>query len=401
MTKRYTRKMTFNDRAFVVLNQISPPTVNQFIFDGEGTLDPEKWRRAADAASEANPGTRLVLRGHLSWSRWVDSGINMRVREVDGRNWDGRGPENEPLLEESLPYRGNPTCEIVLIQGPTPRVAFRSHHAVCDGRGTLFWADDVFRVLRGEAVVGSTSTITDVELCKSFQNRYRTPFPAEHIAPAGRAKGNDTGVTWRRCSLKGKMSHLLAQCARLAAEEAWRHGEGVVRFGIPVDLRHRRPELRSTANLSFALYTEVKKETSPDDIARDIALQISRCDECRLTKGDERLEYMPLWMMRYKAKNIIRDRHRRGLYSLSGILSNLGRINLNRFCGGGFTARAFWIIPPAAEYYPFFMVMTGYEGGSDLTISMPKVLASEGRLENTLKRIVHGLEGTNQREDTI
>jgi hypothetical protein len=206
---------------------------------------------------------------------------------------------------------------------------------VCDGRGTLFWAEDVFRVLRGEAVVGSTSTITDVELCKSFQNQYRTPFPAEHIAPTGRAKGNDTGVTWRRCSLKGKMPHLLAQCARLAAEEAWRHGEGVVRFGIPVDLRHRRPELRSTANLSFALYTEVKKETSPDDIARDIALQISQCDECRLTKGAERLEYMPLWMMRYKAKNIIRERHRQGLYSLSASCPTWAGLILTGFAAGG------------------------------------------------------------------
>jgi hypothetical protein len=394
MKKRYTRKMTFNERAFVALNQICPPMVNQFIFDGEGRLDPERWRKAADVASEANPGTRLILKGHLGWSHWVDSGIAPRVREVEGSNWDGLGPENEPLVEAFLPYRESPTCEIVLIQGPVPRVMFRTHHAVCDGRGTLFWAEDVFRALRGETVVGSTSNITDVEMCKSFQNQYRTPFPTEHIAPTGRSQGHESGVTWRRHSFKGNIPHLLARCARLAAEEAWRNGDGVVRFGIPVDMRPRKPGLCSTGNLSFALYIEVGKDTTPEEIARDIAGQISRGDEGRLTKGDELLEYMPLWLMQRKIKKIIHNRHQSGLYSLSGILSNVGRVDLNRFSGAEFTARAFWIIPPATEYYPFFLVMSGYEGGSELTLSIPKVLASGDRIEDTLRRIAQGLEGT-------
>lgn len=387
--------MTFNERTFVALNLLCPPLVIQHVFDGEGRLDREQWQRAVAVASEANPGTRLILKGHLGWSRWVDSGTALRVREVDGSSWNGLGPDNATFLQEPLPYREGPTCEVVLIQGPVPRVIFRSHHAVCDGRGTLFWAEDVFRALRGESVIGSTSSVTDMEICKSFQNHYRTPFPAEHVAPTGRPNSNDTGATWRRCSLKGKIPNLLARCARLAAEEAWRQSEGIVRFGIPVDLRHRRPGLRSTANLSFALYTEVKKDTTPDDIARDIAMQIGRGDECRLTKGDERLENIPLCMMKRMAVRIIHNRHRRGLYSLSGILSNLGRVDLNRFSGGGFTARAFWNAPPAVEYYPFFLVMTGYEGCSDLSLSMPKVLAGEGRIEDTLRRIAQGLEGTN------
>ncbi|KQC04019.1 MAG: hypothetical protein APR55_01955 [Methanolinea sp. SDB] len=392
MKKRYTRRMTFNERAFVAFNLICPPTVNQFIFDGEGTLDPERWRKAAEVASEANPGTRLILKGHLGWSRWVDSGISPPVREVDGSNWNGMGPESAPWFQEPLSYREGPTCEIVLIQGPIPRVMFRAHHGVCDGRGTLFWAEEVFRVLRGETVIGSNSNMTDVEMCRSFQNQLRTPFPTEHIAPTGRPKGNESGVTWRRRSIKRKIPNLLARCARLAAEEAWRYGEGVVRFGIPVDMRPRKPGLFSTANLSFALYIEVNKKTTPDEIVRDITRQISQGDEGRLSRGDERLEYMPLWLMQHKIKKIILNRHERGIYSLSGILSNLGRVDLNRFSGAGFTARAFWIIPPATEYYPFFLVMAGYEGGSELTLSMPKVLASEGRIEDILQRMARGLE---------
>jgi hypothetical protein len=367
--------------------------VSNYIFDGEGQLDPYRWRKAAEITSEANPGTRLILKGHMGWSRWVDSGITPRVREVDGSNWDGMDPENAPFLQDPLPYQESPTCEIILVQGPIPRVVFRTHHGVCDGRGSLFWAEDVFRAMRGETVAGSTSSITDVEMCRSFQDQYRTPFPTEHIAPTGRPKGYDSGATWRRRPVKGKISNLLARCARLAAEEAWRHhNEGIVRFGIPVDLRSRKPGLLSTANLSFALYIEVKKDTTPDEIVRDITRQINHGEEGRLTKGDELLEHIPLCLMRRMAARIIRKRHDRGIYSLSGILSNLGRVDLNQFQGGGFTARAFWAIPPATEYYPFFLVMSGYEGGTELVLSMPKVLAGEGRIEDTLRRMAQGLE---------
>jgi NRPS condensation-like uncharacterized protein len=388
MKKPYTRKMTFNDRAFVASDMTF-----HFIFDGEGRLDPERWRKAVAVASEANPGTRLILKGHLGWSRWVDSGITPPVREVDGSNWDGMGTQNAPtFFLEPLPYRESPTCEIILIQGPVPRVVFRTHHGVCDARGALFWVEDVFRALRGETVVGSTSNMTDVEMCRSFQDQYRTPFPTEHIAPTGSARGNESGMIWKRCSLKGKIPHLLSRCVRLAAEEAWRHGEGVVRFGIPVDLRRHKPELSSTGNLSFALYIEVKKDTTPDEIERDIALQISRGDEGRLTKGDELLEHIPLCLIRRMAARIIRKRHDRGIYSLSGILSNLGRVDLNRFHGGGFAAKNFWGIAPNSEYYPFFLVMMGYEGGTELILSVPRVLAGEGRLEDAMARMVQGLE---------
>lgn len=112
MKERYTRRMTFNERAFVVLDLICPPMANQFIFDGEGILDIEKWRIAVDIASEANPGTRLILSGHLSWSRWIDSGITPRIREVDGSQWDGMSPEDAPFFRRIFPIERVPPARL-------------------------------------------------------------------------------------------------------------------------------------------------------------------------------------------------------------------------------------------------------------------------------------------------
>lgn len=392
MKTLYTRKMTFNERSYVAASLIGYPVTIQLLFDGEGILDFKRWRNAVTVASEANPGARVVLKGHLGWSRWVDSGIAPPVREVDGSHWNGYDPHGAPFLQESLPFRESPTSEVVLIHGSTPRVLFRTHHGVMDGRGIMFWAEDIFRVLRGENAIGSTSDLTDVELSKSFQDQFRTSFPVEHIAPTGQPEGNSHGVTWKRRSLKANIPMLLARCARLVAEEAWRHTDGIVRFAVPVDMRPRKPGLRSTGNLTLDLYIEVKKATTPLQIADDIALKLKQGCEGKIKKFDELLKHIPLWVVRQAIEKIVQKRHQNGLYGLSGILTNLGWIDLTHFKGGGFSARSFWAIPPATEYFPFFLVMSGYEGRSELILSTPQKLASQGRLDDALERIASQLE---------
>lgn len=213
-----------------------------------------------------------------------------------------------------------------------------------------------------------------------------------HIPPSGKAVSKGEGVQWKRRHVAGKFSRILPQCARLIAQEAWRHGDGVVRFGIPVDLRPRREGLHSTANLSFALYIEVKPETTVAQIADDIAFQLKHGYEGMLSPGDELLSHVPLALLRSQVRRIIRKRHEQGTYSLSGVLSNLGREDLAMYEGGGFRATGFWAIPPRNEYHPLFLVMAGYGDNLELILSMPTVLADGGRLDEILERLVQGLQ---------
>ena len=392
VSKRYTRQMSFNERIYAAMDEVCPPIYNQLIFEGEGVLDPGAWLRAVDKASEANPGSRLVLKGFLGLSRWVDSGLTPRVREVHAPQWDGFGPVGAPFLEERLLFREGPTCEVVLIHGDIPRVGFRTHQAVMDGRGTLTWAEDVFRALRGENVIGSSSTLTDVEMVKSFQNRKRKPFPPEHLSPTGTARGNERGVVWKRARIRGSFARVLPRCAVLLAREARSISEGVVRFGVPVDLRRHRKDLRSTANLSFALYIEVKPDTTEEQIAQDLAFQLEHGYEGMLSRGDELFRHLPMRLIRSQGLRIIAARHASGRYSLSGVLSNLGRIDLKPFEGGGFKAVGFWAIPPRNEYHPLFLAMMGYEDCLELILSMPAVLASGGRMDAILDGLVRGMK---------
>lgn len=87
--------------------------------------------------------------------------------------------------------------------------------------------------------------------------------------------------------------------------------------------------VRSTGNLTLDLYVEINKNTTPELIADDMAYQLRHGFEGRIKKYDQLVKYIPLRLVRFGAQKMIRDRHRKGRYGLSGIFSNLGRVDLN------------------------------------------------------------------------
>lgn len=391
MSEKYTRKLSFNERLFVVGNRLSPPMMNQGVFEGKGILDVEKWKAAVEAASEANPGSRLVLRGVLGSCRWVDSGVTPPVIEIENSNWSGNGWENAPFLKKPLDLKKGPTCEVLLIQGGTPRVIIRTHHAVMDGGGSFTWVFDIMRALRGEPCIGSRSTMTDLELAKSFESGYRTPYPTEHIPPTGPVDSNEPGFIWRRITIMGRPHDLLGQIAVIVAREAWKYSDGIVRFAIPADMRQHQPGLLSTANLTFAIYIEVKKDSTPEQISRDIERQLKEKREGMLTKGDDLVRYIPIWLLARAGQMIINKRKKKGIYSISGALSNVGRIPLKLIRGGGFEATAFYPIPPLSDYVPFFLLITGSEERVEMILSLPNSLATNGRMDSILNSLASNI----------
>ena len=182
---KYKRKMSPTERVYLIYNHICPPFANQMILEGSGCLDYKKWILAVKEASKANPGSRIVCRGHGPLSHWVDSGIAPDVRKEDGSAWNGIGPEGAPFLERKLSPIKGPTCEVILINGGTPRIAFRTHHGAMDARGTMSWALDIFRSLRGEKPIGSHCALTEQKLARLYQKESRTPPKHRFIAPTG------------------------------------------------------------------------------------------------------------------------------------------------------------------------------------------------------------------------
>ncbi len=160
MQSNFSRKVSPFERIFLLLAMMDCPFSNQLVLEGKGTLDASRWENAVQAASEANPGSRLLYKGRSSWAQWVDCGVTPPVRDFNGAHWSADGPEGAPFLSDPMPFRDGHSCEVVLLSGDPARVVFRTLHATMDGGGTLVWVEDIFRALRGEPLIGQGSRQT-------------------------------------------------------------------------------------------------------------------------------------------------------------------------------------------------------------------------------------------------
>ncbi|PKN52690.1 MAG: hypothetical protein CVU55_05520 [Deltaproteobacteria bacterium HGW-Deltaproteobacteria-13] len=390
-TTKYSRKLSTNDLISIARDRYFSFN-NQFILEGHGVLDKARWLTAVETASAANPGSRLIMKGYPFASRWVDSGITPRVREVDGSEWTGYSHEGAPFLLDPLSPVEGPTCEVVLVRGNPLRVVFRSNHGVMDARGTLFWAEDVFRALRGEPVLGSKFALNDEEIAGNLPKIKKEKIPKNNITPGGKVQGDDQGFVWLRKTIHGRFRNLLSQVVCLSAREAWKDSDGSVVFCISVDLRrHLPPETRATGFLSNNFFMEIKPEYTVEKITELLKKNLNEKREITYSRLNRLLFCVPIGMINGFVRSISKKMHDSGRYLASGIVVTLGVIPLETYTGGGFYPSVTYAIPPFLDVFPFFIAMIGNGKDVEVMITMHKGLASNGRIEAIMESITSQL----------
>lgn len=393
--RRLHRPLSIAARVWIAADALYPPIWTTITFEGHGTADSHKWREAIRIASDANPGSRLVLRGRLCRSHWVDSGKTPLLREFDGGLWDGMSSEGLIPLLKTYNIRQGPTAEVLLFHGNPLRVVFRTHHAIMDGQGVITWAEDIFRVLNGLPPLGSDHLMIENDLLHIPDKKIHQAPEYNYISPAGKVSGCHPELIWRRVIIQGNRSKLLARVMIMTARAARRNGEGPVRFGIPVDLRSRQPGLRSTGNLTNAIYIPVEPESTVDQIASEIQRRLEEQDDGKLNLEDKLIPYVPIQVLKWIIAGDERQKFQANKYRCSGFISNLGRIDLARFSGAAFTASAFFVFPVFIRALPFFLTMSGYHDTTEFVLGIPQFFADQERVDEILSYIISGLDNVD------
>lgn len=390
METTFKRKVSPLERLFLMIAETDPPFCNQMILEGNGTIEESALQKAVEAASEANPGSRLIYTGRSAWAKWVDSGITPPIRTVDGTNWSGYEAEGAPFFFDPVPFRTTNSAEVLIVKGsPTAptRYVFRTLHATMDAGGTWLWVHDMFRFLRNEPLVGAKSTINDKELMDSLDLKDKEQPRLENcLTPVGGPEGNEPGFTWKRVRLEGKFKKLLPKMALAIAKEAWKLGQGKVLFAIPLELRRRIPDTASTANLSRRIFIEIQQEDTVETITEQVKDKLDNlCADPSFTSF---ISFVPMGLMKYFTLSSMEKNLQKGFYRDSGTLSNGGLLPIDLLGGGGFEPTGFFWIPPQMQTKPFFLSTVGYNGLLEFVVAMPKVLASNGRLDKFTENVI-------------
>jgi hypothetical protein len=354
MSQRYSRGISPIERLSLTANEIYHYNVDGVI-EGIGAVDPVRLQQAVDQAAEANPGTRVRLRGWLGWARWVDSGIAPQVRVLPRADWDGNSEVGASFMKERLDaLRGGPVADVLVVpcaDGKT-RYVFRSLHAAIDGRGAIHWSMDVFRILRGEPPVGSPSTLADFDVQAQYAGRVVAGRDAElraiPVVAPGEPDGAPLHFIWRRFVLKRNISQIMPKTAVFLAEYARRREPGEVAFTIPIDYRGLRTQELGIGNLTGYIRVTVPEGASPRTVMSDMRAQIESFADCRPLEGAKALRWVPIRSMR----RYIAPKFELLLYQMNkvfptGGLVSMGMSNPDAYSCPGFKAEIVVGIPGA------------------------------------------------------
>lgn len=394
MNSTFQRNVSPVERLFTIFSETDPPFCNQMILEGTGVIDKSLWEKAVAEACEANPSSRVIYKGRSLWAKWVDTGVPAPIRFVDGSNWSGYDFNGAPFFNDPLPFKTSHSAEIVVVNGcdNPQRVIFRTLHATMDGGGTWQWAHDVFRALRNEPLDGWRDTINDKEFLKSLKLKPAKPEGyTKCLTPTGSPDATqDHGYVWNRVTLKGKFSRLLPQLALAVAKEARKQGQGNVRIGVPLELRRRIPDTKSSSNLTRRIYLEVPPDATLESVTAELVAKLENLYDD--PDGTNFYGYLPKFWLRFLYLSSRKNCRKTGSAKDSGTISNGGKLSLDELHGGGFVTESFFWVPPVIETKPLFLSTVGHGNSLEIVTAMPKIHGSNGRLENFVSNVLAELK---------
>lgn len=354
-----------------------------YILEGEGSINPEAWQAALNQAAAVNPGARLRLQGQRQQARWVSDGQAPRLRILEDCAWDGRSSLGaEFIAAQPLRLEEGESAELIVLGRDKIKVIFRVSHAVMDGMGALHFLQEFFRALRGEPLLGSNATYSEIDLIKTIP---RLAPRAKNLKPSwltGGIQGDEPGGIWKRISITAPQPNLIARIIQILAEQSRKLSSAPIRIAIPSNLRRHAPDLLTTMNFSGMPFLDLDPQGSLElpEIKHGLKAMLDLNMDADYQKVYETIRYLPFsWvdrLMSISTKNLTSFQIRE-----TAVLTVLGTFKRTIYSGGGFKADRIFLLPQLEN---FFITVVGMQGHFDLCIGTPRVLASNGRLDALL-----------------
>ena len=367
------------------------PTLG-IVVEGEGTLDLARLTEAVAVASEACPGMRLVREG----KEWVDGGKPALVTllEVDA----DADPMKLPELVQCLVEADGALCQVDLVRrrgANRDAVAFRANHAVTDADGLLIWIRDVFRALRGEPVAGAPDAISDRDVYEQFPHHTESqPLRFEWPPIIGNCEPTvQPGVVAVRRVLQGRHVGISARIAALFADlVAGRDpSQREAAFYVPINLRHYRPDVRSTANLSLGMPIRVSAGENWTDVHARLLGAIKDGAPVKNVPPVRTLT-APLPVVASMLRQANRQTRTLQRFPANATISHAGRVDLADLCAPGFTARTAFILErPLPGEAPVFSMLE-FDWHTEITVSWWDGASTAAALDTLLDRVAEGIE---------
>ncbi|REH40315.1 hypothetical protein DFR26_0515 [Paraperlucidibaca baekdonensis] len=343
----------------------------------DGGSDRELLTQAIARVAAVNPVLRLRWHGYLGRSRWLSDGPLPRLRVLEHCLWDGLSSDGAECLDAPLSLRDGPCAEFIWAPQRAGRglLILRSFHAVMDGLGGMHLLHELFRALRGEALLGDNAAFSDADLMRATAIQPTPQQPYDTCALTEPAPDALTGDDWCRLRFGPLQPRLLSQVAQALAEFAHQFSEVPVRIAVPVDLRKHVPGLVTSANFANMLFVRLDKGASAADFDTQLREQLRARRELAYPAIYTVLRWLPLRWFDFLLGRRLRNFATRKPVE-TAVISNMGPVDLSAFDACFFAADDFCISPMPGNA---FVVLYALNGQINMVINLPRLLSSDGR----------------------
>jgi amino acid adenylation domain-containing protein len=385
------RKISPNEWLYLSSARHFPPFAIQLLIAADTMPSQQTMRAAVASAAAHNPGARLVRQG--AW--WVDCGALPAVRHLPPAEIFSL---THPAVHAALPMDGATPLEIICWEGAG--LLFRCAHALMDAGGLRFFAEEVFRALRGEALLGSTAAQSDRDYVLALKHpAARKSLKPNRPSPLGPPARGQAGFVWERRTLPGKVTATAARLASAITQLAAPDEAGTTahRFMFPVDLRNVDRSMRTTCNFSNPIFLDVAGPVPWTAVYARTLEAFAAHEERATSRLDAIAPWLPLTMLgrvnRWEHEREVRhDRH-----LFSALLSDIGAISLDALSAPAFKPHSALFLPFDAPGSALTLITVQHDHGLEIAASCPAATGQDGKLARALDLLCAHLQPASSR----
>jgi FkbH-like protein len=377
------RRITPNEWLYLCMEPELPPFAIQLKIQMMHLPSLDELTRAIAQAASANPGARLQARGR--W--WWDHGHLPRVTPVAE---DMPFSLQHSALRRRLPMDLGPPIEVLRWEGSC--LVLRCAHALMDAAGLLHFAQDLFRALRGEPLLGSRADLDDWRVLAASPYRRTMPAfkPQWPSAVGARLAAPERGFVHEVRQVQGRVD---SPTARIAAALARAQGSGgACRLMIPVDLRLADEGLRTTSNMSNPLVLTFDAALDANACWHKVLGALGRHEQFGVARGAAALRWLPSRMSGRVLGAMQSWQTKRNRHFFTALSSNLARVSLASFSHDGKLPERVGFLPFDTPGVGLNLLTLQHDQALELAASCPAASGAQEKLAALLDEVCAELE---------
>jgi len=378
------REASPNEKLYIASQKCFSPLNIQCVFEGKGSIVLPELKQAVRLAADHCPGAKLVYKNGF----WIESDLYPKVFELTSDTFNGYNFEVLNLANQKMDVYTSPPIEVIVLKGKTQGLIFRIFHGLMDGKGALLWIENVFRALRGQAVMDMDSKHTDLSFLKTQSyTRYKSlHLPHINVFKNNKETNTYSDINTLRVSIEGDYKSLLAKVAKVFTD----HFEDTSSlFMVPVSLRSLDESMQTTANMVLPIFLHTRKEETYKSISQQLIKKIAQKKYLNLNNANLGiLRFLPTPSLAYILKAVGTYCNKTRKHLTSGTLSYVGRYDEKEFSTPSFTCRTFYSMPLCTPFSPVSVVMYKNTHSIEISISHYRSVISEDQMNAIARDLV-------------